>query len=205
VAEQPVGGAFTHDQSNSRTVTGMRRTLMPVLSARSAVALAVTVALVGCGGGGVKPKAWTGQVCQALTPWRGQISTLNSRAAAQMTSATTPSQTRTNLLALLDGARTASDQARVRVAAAGIPDVADGKSIASHFVAALAQVRDAYAAAQHTISGLAITDPAAFYDGVSAAIDQLNKKYAQAGLDTGTLASAELRKDFDEVPACTSG
>jgi hypothetical protein len=33
-------------------------------------------------------------------------------------------------------------------------------------------------------------------------MDTLTKEYAQAGLDTGTLASAELRKDFDEVPAC---
>ena len=42
----------------------------------------------------------------------------------------------------------------------------------------------------------------AFYAGVKTTMDTLNQDYARAGVDTGKLASADLRKDFDEVPAC---
>ena len=42
----------------------------------------------------------------------------------------------------------------------------------------------------------------AFYAGVKTTMDALNQDYARAGVDTGRLASADLRKDFDEVPAC---
>ncbi len=167
-----------------------------------AVALALAVALAGCSSHKVEARTWTGQVCQALTPWRQQINTLNAQAGTQMKAATTPAQTRDNMLRLLDGARQASEDARAKVAAAGVPDVTDGKAIADRFVAALAAVRDAYAKAQHTVQSLDTSKASAFYDGVSAAMDTLNKEYTQAGLDTGTLASAQLRKDFDEVPAC---
>jgi hypothetical protein len=174
----------------------MRRVLASI------IAVGLAGALAACGGHRVEPKSWTGQVCQALSPWRQQINTLNAQAGTQMKSATTPVQTRDNLLRLLDGARQASEDARVKVVAAGVPDVKDGKAIADKFVAALASVRDAYAKAQHTLQGLPTGGAGAFYDGVAAAMDTLTKEYAQAGLDTGTLASAELRKDFDEVPAC---
>jgi hypothetical protein len=33
-------------------------------------------------------------------------------------------------------------------------------------------------------------------------MDTLTREYSRAGVDTGRLASAQLRQDFDEVPAC---
>jgi hypothetical protein len=141
-------------------------------------------------------------VCQALGPWRGQISALNSQAAQQMKSATTPQQTRTNMVALLAGAQRASEDARAKVAAAGAPNVSGGAAIAAWFVSSLTAVRDAYGKARQTVEGLPTGDAKAFYDGVASAIGTLNQEYAKAGVDTGRLASAELRKDFDEVPAC---
>jgi hypothetical protein len=66
-------------------------------------------------------------------------------------------------------------------------------------VAALTAVRDAYAKAQHTVQKLPEAD---FYAGVSTAMDTLTHDYARAGVDAARLASADLRKDFDEVPAC---
>ncbi len=175
-------------------MTGMRRA--PVLLALSALVL------TGCGDAGVPHRTWVTGVCQALAPWRNRITTLNGQAAEQMKTAKTPAQTRDDLLRLLDGARQATEDARAKVAAAGVPDVTDGSAIAQRFVAALAAARDAYASARHGIETLPDRDETAFYAGVKTTMDTLNKDYARAGVDTGRLASADLRKDFDEVPAC---
>ena len=94
-------------------MTGMYRALVALVLA--------AVVLTGCGGGGVPHRTWVTSVCQALTPWRDRITALNGQAATQMKSATTPAQTRANLLSLLDGARQATEDARARVAAAGVP------------------------------------------------------------------------------------
>jgi hypothetical protein len=167
---------------------------------RAPAALLVAVlALSACGRGAVPHRTWVTRVCQALGPWRDQLTTLNGQAAAQMRGATTPAQAREHLLRLLDGARQASEDARAKVAGAGIPDVADGVVIEQRFVDALAAVRDAYGKAQHAVQQLS---DGGFYAGVQQAMDKLNQEYARAGVDTGRLASADLRKDFDEVPAC---
>jgi hypothetical protein len=161
--------------------------------------------LTGCGHSGVAPMTWAGSVCQALKPWRDSITALNAQAAHEMASAKTPEQARTNLLRLLAGAQQASEQARAQVAKAGVPAVDGGQTIADRFVASLAMVRDAYDKAHDTIAALATRDAKKFYDAVSAAVGELNREYGQAGLDTGKLASAELRKDFAEAPGCATG
>jgi hypothetical protein len=169
----------------------MRRALAPVVLGALLVA--------GCGRAAVPHRIWVTQVCQALSPWRDRLTALNGQAAQQMKTAKTPAQTREHLLRLLDGARQASEDARAKVAGAGDPDVPDGAAIEHRFVDALAAVRDAYGRAQQTVQQL--PEPG-FYDGVQRAMDTLNKDYAQAGLEPAKLASAELHRDFEEVPAC---
>jgi hypothetical protein len=173
------------------------------------VVLLTLVAMAGCASAGcghhagVPPTTWAGSVCGALTPWRDEIGAINQRAATAMSQATTPGQTRTNLVRMLSDAARVSERARAQVAKAGVPEVVDGARIAGRFVAALAAVRDAYGRARDTIAGLPIADAKSFYDEVSAAVGSLNKEYTQAGLDTARLASAELRRSFDEAAACS--
>jgi hypothetical protein len=169
----------------------------------SAAAIAMAAALLSCSGA-TEPKAWTQQVCQALTPWRAQITELNTRTTAQMKAATSPGQARDSILGLLDGARNATETARSRVAAAGVPDVKGGKDAAAKLVTALAGVRDAYAKARGTVAGLKTDPPQQFYDGVVAAMNTLNQEYAHAGVDVAALGSDELAKDFGEAAACTA-
>ncbi len=119
-----------------------------------------------------------------------------------MSSATTPTETKENLLAMLTGAEAASETARGRVAAAGLPDVTSGHHIADRFVAALAAMRDAYAKAHRSIQALDTSDPKAFYARVSAAMDTLLTEYRQGGLESAKGSSDELRRAFDEVPEC---
>jgi hypothetical protein len=172
-------------------VTGMRRAV--------AVLILAFVAS-GCGGPSPVPhRTWVTTVCQALSPWRDRLTALNTQTARQMAGATTPAQARDQLLGLLDGARRASDDARAKIAGAGVPDVKDGAAIAERFVTALTAVRDAYGKAHDSVKALPDKD---FYPGVTSAMQALNTAYAKAGIDTAKVASADLRKDFDEVPAC---
>ncbi|WP_203916099.1 hypothetical protein [Rugosimonospora africana] len=168
----------------------------------SLAAFGVVATVAACGSDATPAKTWATEVCRALSPWRASISQLNSQAAAQMKDAKTPVQTRDNMIRLFDGARDSTESARVKVAAAGVPDVDGGKVIANRFVSALAHVRDAYDKAHHTVAALPTSQPKPFYDGVAAAVGTLDKEYSQAGLNTGALTSTELREEFEAVPEC---
>jgi predicted lipid-binding transport protein (Tim44 family) len=173
-----------------------RRILVPAL---------VTGLLAGGSGGcagAVAPRRWASAVCTALRPWRAEIASLTARTQEQMTAATTPAQTKQNLVALLAGVQDASETAWAKVAAAGTPDVDNGARIAARFVASLRAARDAYAHARTAVEGLDTTDPAAFYAAVVAAFGRLSEEYAQSSLDTTDLGSAPLQRAFAEAPDC---
>ena len=163
--------------------------------------LVISCVLTACSSA-VAPQTWAASVCQALTPWRAEITTLNQNAETEMAATRTPADTRTHILALLSGAEKATEKARAEVAAAGVPDVDGGAVIEKRFVAALVAVRNAYQQAETTIGALPTADAGTFYDGVGAAMTKLNADYAKSGVDTSQLASTELQADFDKVPAC---
>jgi hypothetical protein len=174
---------------------------MPLVR-RFAPSLLAVVLIAGCGGSGVKPATWARSVCTALTPWRNQLTALTDQTQRQLTSSTTATQAKQNLIGLLAGAEQASETARQRVAAAGTPDVDQGKEIAARFVASLKAARDAYAHARGTVAGLDVADAQAFYAAVATAFDKLQHEYAASALDTDKVTSAPLRKAFNEVPEC---
>jgi hypothetical protein len=189
-----------HARSHARTVTGMRRALLAVL------VVACLGSAAGCSSA-VAPRTWVTTVCQSLAPWRASISNLNATAQTQMASAKTPADTRTHVLALLNGAQAASETARADVAAAGAPDVDRGADIEKRFVAALAAVRDAYGRAAAAVQALPAdklpADKAStFYDGVRTALAQLTADYNRAGADPSKIDDKELQADFGQVAAC---
>ncbi|MEO3776161.1 hypothetical protein ABGB16_04730 [Micromonospora sp. B11E3] len=178
------------------------RTCRAATAGRLTVVLATLVlTLAGCGGG-PSPRAWAASVCEALTPWRAEINKLTSSTQQQMTAQTTPAQAKENLVRLFAGAEQASETARRKVDEAGIPETDRGEEISQGFQTSLGKVRDAYGRARATISGLSIREPGAFYDGVRAAVETLNKEYDASALDTSRLSSEELKQAFDEVPEC---
>jgi hypothetical protein len=162
----------------------------------------LAVGLVAGCGGGPSAQDWVGQVCQALGPWRTQIADLNRRAAAQLATATTPTQTRDGLVTLVGGGEAASETARVAVTAAGVPDVDGGEAVAQSFVTALTGTRDAYAQARVDLQALPTDDADAFYDGVTAVLARLNDEYQASAVDTAALNSPDLRQAFDGTPSC---
>ncbi|MEU4694519.1 hypothetical protein [Actinoplanes sp. NPDC023714] len=166
-----------------------------------ALVLVLAVPLSACSG---QPgaQAWAASVCTALTPWRSEIDSLTSRAQAQMTAETTPSQAKENLSRLFDGAASASEAARAGVERAGVPAVDDGERIADGFLGSLAGIRDAYGQARTGIEGLSTRPTKTFYTEVGKVLDRLNADYEKSNLDTTELESVELRQAFDSLPEC---
>jgi hypothetical protein len=157
--------------------------------------------LLGCSNA-AGPRVWAAAVCAALEPWRAEIGTLTTRTQQQMTAATTPAQAKENLVRLFGGAESASEQARLGVERAGVPDVARGEQVAAGFTAALSGMRDAYGRARAGIEALSTTPRETFYDQVGAVVEKLDQEYEASSLDTSKLNSPELKQAFDEVSEC---
>ena len=171
---------------------------------RVAAVLVVVVALLltGCSDGGVPPREWAGQVCQALGPWTEEIGDLTQDTRTQMSQAQSPKQAKEAIVGLLRGAEEASEEARKGIEIAGVPDVENGEKIAKQFRDALTGARDAYRKARRAVEKLSTKDTDDFYDGVVTVMDKLNTDYNQTGVDTDKLASDELQEAFDEAPDC---
>jgi hypothetical protein len=174
-----------------------------------ACAAALVLCLAGCGGDSasgdgrtVAASQWAERVCTTLTPWRGELGALTTRAQQQMDVAGGAEQAKSGLVSLLDGARTATEQARVRVADLGVPKATNGAQVASAFVDSLRRTRDAYATARDTVAALPTQNAPAFYDRVAAAFRQLDRDYKASAVDPASVNSAELRQAFDAAPAC---
>ncbi|MEU5939503.1 hypothetical protein ABZ807_09955 [Micromonospora sp. NPDC047548] len=178
------------------------RTCRATAAGKLTVVLATLVlAVAGCGGG-PSPRAWAASVCEALTPWRAEISKLTSSTDQQMTAQTTPAQAKENLVRLFAGAEEASETARRKVADAGVPETEHGEEVSRGFRTTLEKVRDAYGRARDTIDGLGTGAPTVFYDGVRATVETLTKEYDASALDASRLNSQELKQAFAEVPEC---
>ncbi|MCZ7440212.1 hypothetical protein O7598_27690 [Micromonospora sp. WMMC241] len=177
------------------------RTCRAATAGKLTVVLA-TLVLVVAGCGGPSPRAWAASVCQALSPWRAEISKLTSSTQQQMTAQTTPAQAKENLVRLFAGAEEASETARRKVEEAGVPEVERGTEVSAGFQGSLGKMRDAYGRARTAVDGLDTAQAGPFYDGVRAAVDTLNKEYDASALDTSKLNSPELKQAFDEVPEC---
>jgi len=173
---------------------------------RLGVIMLVVAGLVGCSSGGCssgsEAEDWAGQVCTALAPWKAAIADLNSRGGQQMTGATSVAQTRESLDGLLAGAESATETARSKVLAAGVPDVHGGAAVAASFVSSLTGVRDAYTRAKADLMALPAADDKAFYDGIVLIMGRLNDEYNLSAVDLDGLNSPELKAAFESSPAC---
>lgn len=166
-----------------------------------AVLCILTLVVTACGSG-PSARVWAASVCEALAPWRTEISNLTRNTQQQMTAETTPAQAKENLVRLMGGAEQASETARRAVQDAGVPDVENGQTVSREFLASLTGMRDAYRRARKSIEGLDTTEADGFYAGVRTAVNALNRDYDASALDTSKLDSVELKRAFDEVPEC---
>lgn len=171
-------------------------------SAHVVAALAGVLALVvaGCGRSVPAPQ-WAAKACSTLIPWRGQITDLNHQAQQRLATATTPDQTRDQLVALLDGAEQATEAARASLAAAGAPDIDGGADLAGRIVGALERIRDAYARALAALRAIP-TSAATYYDQVAAVLTALTQEYERTAVDPSALASPDMQAAFAGQAQC---
>jgi hypothetical protein len=173
---------------------------------RLLVAVALLAVLTGCGGPAKASSApsagdWAATVCTTLAPWRAAIAQLNHDAQVRLAAATTPEQTRNELLTLFTGGQDATEHARAAIVAAGAPDVPGGAEVAHRFVVSLEQVRDAYAHAATALQAIPIAAHG-YYDQVAAVMTTLTDEYNRSAVDVSTLNSPELRAAFTGQSKC---
>jgi hypothetical protein len=66
----------------------------------------------------------------------------------------------------------------------------------------ISDLNNAYAHARDDLAALPTQDAAVFYDGVTAAMNRLNREYAMSAVDPSRLDSPELRRAFDGAEQC---
>jgi len=167
-----------------------------------AVLLVLPLVVAACAAKGPSPEKWAGDVCAAMTPWRASIENLTSQAQQAVTATSTAAQTKDAIVHLLAGAEQASEAARQKVAAAGIPDTDGGAEVAAQFAGSLTKARDAYAHARQSVQALSTKNAKSFYDALTMVMNTLSTEYADSAVDPTHLQSAALSRAFAEVPAC---
>lgn len=163
----------------------------------------------GCGApdkpkGHVAPQSWASSVCMAVNPWSTTINDAVGKAQKAISPKAKPAVTKKQLRSLFGTGAAASESARKKVVAAGIPDVADGKKAASQFIAALSGARDAFGQAKRRVAALSTENSTDFYNRVSVIGGQLNRDAKASAAKISPSSFSDLSKDFDSAPGCQS-
>jgi hypothetical protein len=163
---------------------------------------ALAFVLAGCGSNGVPPETWARSVCLAVKPWSTHIDASVTQARAKITSASDPTQTKSELVALFGGAQRASAEAVAKVQKAGVPDADNGQQVTAQFVAALKAAEEQFGRAAAGVNALSTADRSAFYSGVVKVGDQLSKDNNASSKQLRDVRSTTLERAFERVPEC---
>lgn len=187
----------------------MRRTRQGVRVIWGAAVVCVLVlAVAGCGGGsgapgGVSATAYATSVCRALGPFERQIAT-GSRALTPLSSSTTsPARRKAMLEHFLDAVARESGTAVAQLRAAGHPEIARGRAIATAFVSAFARLERAMEAAAAASRRLPTGSADAFRSAAASLGDSV-KSSVGGGVEAGLsgLRSRALEAAAAKVAAC---
>jgi hypothetical protein len=169
------------------------------------VALAVSVALAGCGSSGsskVAPAAYVKSVCSAIGPFEKQVQ--NRSSALNLSTIKNATEGKKALHDFLAAVASDTDHAVSQLKAAGTPDVSNGQAIATGIVAAFTQVKGALSDAAGRASTLPTTTPQAFKTAASALGQNVQASMTKIGTSLGSLKSPTLQAAAAKEPACKS-
>jgi hypothetical protein len=193
-----------------RTREGARTTWLAAVARRAALVCIVALAFAGCGGsggspGGVSATKYATSVCRALGPFERQIAT-GSRALSPLSGSTsTPAQRKAMLERFLDAAARESGTAVAQLKAAGHPEIAHGRSIATAFVVAFTRLQKAMENAAAASRRLP-TGSADAFRSAAASLGNSVKSSVGGGVEAGLtgLRSRKLEAAAAKVAACHS-
>ena len=162
----------------------------------------------GCGGSSatakVKPTAYFTSVCGAVGDWVTSVKARESALVEGLPSLSSAVQGRRALQGFVADVITATHRAQTRVKAAGVPNLSDGRRVASTLRNAFDRIDGVLARAQSQTNHLPTSNPAAF----SAAATQMGSSVQQALTSIGSGLSSELSPTVDkassQIPACRS-
>jgi hypothetical protein len=170
------------------------------------VAVLVTGACSGDGGGGTEPNTVTATeyatgVCGAVAGWVDDIQGLNEDLQGSL-DPNDLDALKGVMVGFLDDVVTATDSAISEVEAVGVPDVEDGEAAAETVLTALRDSKAVFEDARDRVDGLSTADPAAFSEELQALGTDLQTSMSGIGGQLDQFASPELKEAANDVPAC---
>ena len=168
--------------------------------------LAVVAVLAGCGSSssssGVSAGAYVKSVCTAIGPFEQSVASHVS--ALNPATLTNPAQGKTTLQNFLASVVMDSDKAVNELKAAGTPNVANGKAIATGIVSAFSQLKGALTQASSQASTLPTSSPAAFKTAANTLASGIQTSLNGIGSSLGGLKNKDLETAAAKEPTCKS-
>jgi hypothetical protein len=174
----------------------------------SVVALAFPLVLTACGGGGgnagrtVSPTDYVGAVCSHVKSWIGDIRQGFQQLQQAAQPGTAPEKGKELLSSFFDRTVSDTDSMISGIGEAGVPDVPNGRSLASSFLSALERAKAALETARKGVDSLPTSSGAAFQQAADSLGKQVQSNMGQVGTAIGSLHSTELEQAAKKTPAC---
>lgn len=171
------------------------------LAAALIAALALSLALAGCGSSAVKPAAYVKAVCVALGSWRNTIQSAGVALESSGASKASRPVAKLDYQRFVSSLVTATQRAAHALHAAGTPAVPGGRQVAQRLDSAFGRAAKGLAAASAQAKRIPTDSPTSFQLGTSAVNAQIRSALEQiAHVSPGE--SRELRSAAAREPAC---
>ena len=193
-----------------RTREGVRTTRRAAVASLAALVCVIALGIGACGGSGGSPgsvsaTAYATSVCRALAPFERQIAAGSRTLSPLSGSSTSPAARKAMLEHFLDGVARESGTTVAQLKAAGHPDIAHGRAIATAFVTAFTRLQRAMEAAA-TSSRRLPTGSADAFRSAAGSLGNSVKSSVGGGVEAGLsgLRSRALEAAAAKVAACHS-
>jgi len=173
-----------------------------------AVVVCTAFLLGGCGGSSApsktSPGAYLKSACGAVGDWVATVKARESRLVEQLPSSPTPVQGRRLLQSFVAEVVGATDQARSRIRAAGVPGVKEGDLIAEKIAGAFQQISGVLTHAREDAEHLPTANPTAFSTAATLLGNSVQRALSSIGTGLSALRSPQLEAAAATIPACQS-
>ncbi len=171
--------------------------------------LALPPALAACGGSSkapatVSPDAYVSQVCTSVGTWLRTVESSSSEIDRELKPGATPAAAKQALEGLLQSTVTSSERAVAGLRAAGVPDVAQGKTLSARVLDAFERATAELSGAKQKVASLPTSSASAFRSSTQALAASLRSSVAGIGSGLSELHSAALAQAAARSAACRS-